>query len=721
MAIYLIRLKTVLILTALFLISLYISPQIYAASDTSVQESVELQIKKAVVSIDGHLYREAEGILKSIVKEDSTGKYEAYFLLGRLYLLEKAYAKAEENLKVVADKYPLLRDYALKLMMDVYDSGEQYEKVIDVSRLISSRLLLKDAGKAEVEALLSLDRKDQAAKALALYVEKYPDDWDYKVKLAGLFEEQGVTDRAIGIYKRVYIADVTMSGHAYRKLKVKGAEALTWDEKLKRTNILFDHYRYRDAESDYKLLLGSADDKAKASLEYKLGMSQFRQKKYKKSAISFARLNTPKAMYWSARSYYRIDDRNGFNRVKKELEKNYPSSERLALIYLMEAEEFRREGMIEAAEKSYTQVLSRFSKKAEDALWGLGWMNYMAGNHSSALDYFSRLTKYSKSKEYNKYLYWKARTQEKLFKKCDLKKPDTGNEICNKKDAEFFRGLDSNETYYGYLIKSRSGSGLSADSIIISRPAKPEGELYERIEMLILLGMTEEAVRELDASLRQRKKDSEYRYLGYLSMELEQYKRVIAFAEPRTEAEFLPYSYPLAYWDSILMAAKKEGIDAYLIAALIREESRFDRKVMSWAGAVGLMQLMPSTAMRMGRGAAVRLRKNSDLMDSRKNILLGSHYLSRLIKEFNHVPLAIAAYNAGENTLEKWLARFNNKDITEFIENIPYKETRRYVKKVLKSYWQYRRINGLSVQDSGNGLESETGMLKIPPYSSPEG
>ncbi len=721
MAIYLIRAKTVLVLSVLLLVSHYLSPQILASSEESNQNSVELRIKKAVESIEARLYRDAEGMLQHIIKEDSSGKYEAYFLLGRIYLQEEAYDKAEENLKVVADNYTLLRDYADKLLMDVYASREQYEKVIDVSRLIRSPLLLKDAEKAAIDAYLSLDKKDEAVNALKRYAGKYRDDWDYKLKLAGLYEELGDSVRAIEIYKSLYIEDVTLSDHAFRKLKINGAEILTWDEKLKRTANLFNHHRYRASESAYKSLIGAADDKSRSSLEYKLGMSQFRQKKYKESAISFARIKTSKAMYWSARSYYRVDDRNGFERVKKELERNYPSSERLALLYLMEAEEFRRGGKIESAEKSYTQVLKRFSSKAEDALWGLAWMNYMYGRHGSALDYFSQLTKYPKSKEFYKYLYWKARNQEKLFEKCSSQKSDVDDEICDKKGGEFFSGLDSNETFYGYLIKIRSGSSLPTDSIVISRPAKPEGGLYDRIEVLMMLGMTDEALLELDASFRLRKKDSEYRYLGYLSMELEEYKRVIAFAEPRSEAEFLPYSYPLAYWDSILMAANKEGIDAYLIAALIREESRFDRKIMSWAGAVGLMQLMPSTAKRMGRTADVRLRDNSELMDSRKNILLGSHYLSRLINEFKSLPFAVAAYNAGENRLGKWLARFNNKDMAEFIENIPYKETRRYVKKVMKSYWQYRRINGLPALDLGDAIEEDRRIPNITPVSSPLG
>jgi soluble lytic murein transglycosylase len=179
------------------------------------------------------------------------------------------------------------------------------------------------------------------------------------------------------------------------------------------------------------------------------------------------------------------------------------------------------------------------------------------------------------------------------------------------------------------------------------------------------------------------------------------YKEVIAFAEPKNEKEFLPYSYPPGYWETVTRAAESNNLDAYLIAALIREESRFDPEVVSWAGAVGLMQLMPYTADRLKKDMNISLKDRSQLKDPQKNILLGSYYLSQLISEFKELPLALAAYNAGKYRLKQWMSLFNSGDLVEFTENIPYRETRKYVQKVLKSYWQYRAINGLLVNHDG--------------------
>jgi soluble lytic murein transglycosylase len=386
-------------------------------------------------------------------------------------------------------------------------------------------------------------------------------------------------------------------------------------------------------------------------------------------------------MYWHARSFYRINNREGFDRVKNDFDKRYPDNRRLALLYFMEAEELRRQGNLLLAEKSYESVASRFPKTAEEALWGLGWMYYSAGDFEKSLEYFSRLTEFEGSRDYHKYLYWKARSQERM----------------SKDGEDFFQELPSDRSYYGYMIEMRSPSDEIAESILPSAPLLPEGEQYQRINALAVMGMKDEAVLEIVDSIKKARSPEEFLYLGHMAMKLNAYKNVIYIAESRDDMEFLPYSYPRAYWETIKHAAMSGGVDEYLVAALIREESRYDPDVVSWAGAVGLMQLIPATAKRMNNGMAIHTGGSLELSDVRTNIMLGTHYLSRLVREFKEIPFAVAAYNAGENTLRRWLNKYYRNDIAEFIENIPYKETRRYVKKVLKSYWQYRAISGLRI------------------------
>jgi soluble lytic murein transglycosylase len=289
-----------------------------------------------------------------------------------------------------------------------------------------------------------------------------------------------------------------------------------------------------------------------------------------------------------------------------------------------------------------------------------------------------------------------------LTKDCMKQKTNLGTKdsVCPEgdEDNDAYSRLSGDAGYYGFLVKIRFRRLEAPGKIDVARPNIPKGKVYERIEMLKFLGMNKEAAEEIKMVLKFTRNLQEVKYLGYTAIDIDEYKSIIYFAEGIKNKEFLPLSYPLGYWDVVKKAAESEAVDAYLIAALIREESRFDPMAVSMAGAVGLMQLMPFTSHRITKELKIELRDDSELYDVRKNILIGTHYLSLLIREFREIPLALAAYNAGENALKRWLVNSHHKDIEEFIEDIPYKETRRYVKKVLRSYWQYKTIEGLPLR-----------------------
>jgi hypothetical protein len=161
--------------------------------------------------------------------------------------------------------------------------------------------------------------------------------------------------------------------------------------------------------------------------------------------------------------------------------------------------------------------------------------------------------------------------------------------------------------------------------------------------------------------------------------------------------------YPVVYSDYIINASKKYSIDPFLLLAIAREESRYNPEAISPAGAIGLLQIMPSTARRLsleikkdngsvgGEVAVEAQRWPALLTDPALNIELGAFYLSRLIKRYGVLSYAIAAYNAGEAAVDSWLKN-NYSDEDEFIEDIPYGETINYVKRVLTTYEKYLRI-----------------------------
>lgn len=148
-------------------------------------------------------------------------------------------------------------------------------------------------------------------------------------------------------------------------------------------------------------------------------------------------------------------------------------------------------------------------------------------------------------------------------------------------------------------------------------------------------------------------------------------------------------AYPLVYQDVINKYSDKYSQNPYLMLALIREESTFNRHAQSAVGAVGLMQLMPSTASSLGLGEAQLL----DMSNPEVNINLGIKYFSYLKNMFEDSEmLAVLSYNGGPSNVSRWSGKLDELDFNEFVEDIPYSETQNYIKRVFGSYWNYIRI-----------------------------
>ena len=127
--------------------------------------------------------------------------------------------------------------------------------------------------------------------------------------------------------------------------------------------------------------------------------------------------------------------------------------------------------------------------------------------------------------------------------------------------------------------------------------------------------------------------------------------------------------------------------------SLTREESYFNPNAQSYVGAVGLMQLMPETAKEINRIKGLGMQSLEELKNSDTNMKLGNFYYSFLLNNLsqNNI-LSVASYNGGIGSINRWKAGLEYRDIDEFVEKIPYTETKNYVKKVFRTYWNYARI-----------------------------
>ena len=161
----------------------------------------------------------------------------------------------------------------------------------------------------------------------------------------------------------------------------------------------------------------------------------------------------------------------------------------------------------------------------------------------------------------------------------------------------------------------------------------------------------------------------------------------------KVENIILKNFYPTEYSEYVSKYSKENELDELLIYSLIKAESNFDSKVVSSSKAVGLMQLMEATAKDVAKNVNLEYNEGVTLYEPEENIKLGTKYLSILMKYYNNnFYLALAAYNAGIGTVATWIEKGIIKSDGSDIENIPYKETNLYIRKILSNYRIYKKL-----------------------------
>lgn len=156
---------------------------------------------------------------------------------------------------------------------------------------------------------------------------------------------------------------------------------------------------------------------------------------------------------------------------------------------------------------------------------------------------------------------------------------------------------------------------------------------------------------------------------------------------------FLKKIYKLEYSEYVYKYAEENDIDPYLIFSIIKAESNFERNIESSSGAIGLMQLMEATAIEMANEIGEDVVVKEALYNPEINIKIGTNYYSYLIKRYNeNKELALAAYNAGMGNVDKWIKEGTIKEDGSDLENIPYKETNNYVRKIVRNYRIYQSL-----------------------------
>jgi soluble lytic murein transglycosylase len=235
---------------------------------------------------------------------------------------------------------------------------------------------------------------------------------------------------------------------------------------------------------------------------------------------------------------------------------------------------------------------------------------------------------------------------------------------------------------------------------------------FQRANDLITLGFSDWAKWELYELERRTSQPQHLKTLVSRYESIEAYNRSsyisqIYFSRQRTSSgfkgdgrNFWVSTYPRAFERSVTTFARSFNVPEEFSWAIMRAESQFKSDVKSPVGALGLMQLMPYTALQVSKILDLKGFTTSQLFDPGTNVRLGTRYLQRLLNQFDSsIPVAAAAYNAGPHKVRSWLKSFGaGLEMDEFVEHIPYLETRNYVKKVVQNYYVYRQLYSKSAK-----------------------
>ncbi len=657
-----------------------------------------------------------------ILVGDTTLKKERASLLVRLYLDQREYPKATaliESLKLavspdsLAALYALSGDYerAARLTKDHLIKGIFFVRAESYDSAINSL----GAGKHQLEnhrlfylgkALYNKNRLREAEYHLLLAktIPPYLEQGHYEL-LARCLVQSGQAARAGEVVAQ--IKDDALRTYLEAKLAELGgdavaAEKLYWQaiERFPGSGSAFsalgfvkpklpgqfkalaDVYYQRGNHKKALSYLNRAGKTAGTS--YLRGMIYYGMNMFDSAAFYLHRSKSPKAYYWLGRIFETLNqDDQAIAAYDTSLARTTEGSLRRRVLL--------RKGHLLEEHASYAQACSTFlaialqyPSERRRNLFRSGLLCYRSGQVTKAKEFFAQDTA-------AEFIYWHMRMNDRL----GLKNDSLKNELLARYPLSYYTMIKEKTTKFYDTIPINHWLAKIGDTVPNFTPA--ESVVLNRAVFFLAHGERETGLRELrmiktpnPANLLYLARmaqdyglDHEAIRLGFALRKLAERAGVV-----KVTRELLPILYPIKYAASITQS----GLEPALVLSVIRQESHFNPLALSPADARGLMQIIPRTGRLLARDLKM---ETYDLFDPECSIKFGMKYLGDQLQAFDCLPLALAAYNGGPVNVTKWLNRDPARELDEFIELIPFDETREYVKNVMLQKEIYAQLLNL--------------------------
>lgn len=573
------------------------------------------------------------------------------YILAKELISQKLYGLAYEKLDEISKEY-LLYDYVLlDKSYCLLKTGEQKKAEEILSILIENYRGYSSFKKAYKNFFTVVDDTEKKLIILNGYLSQYPNDKSFLFEKASLLKKINEKE-AKSIFKAIFLEGGNKSLLAFKEI-----ENLLSKEDIYQTALKM----IRNNDFQALDLIKKLDEKD-IRTKYLFGLYYFKNKDYKKANYYLKGLDFEDSEKLLALSYLRSRDyENFFSFVDSLIEKK---KDNIFDIVYASAEQKRRMKEYEQSIFYFNFLLQAYPQKYEDTSFGLAWLYIRMGDYEKAKNILESLIDRNDIKNKDKYYFWLGKIEE--YK---------GNN-----GEKYFIKLREKEGFYYLRLFPYNDFYINESRMHKNLPEKIT-MILKRLDEFEALGMREEALEEMsffssDLSLFPEA------FAEYL-IKFENYNRLVNLGIKENK---ILYKYPFPYKDFVIHNSRKHNVDPLLAVSIMREESHFNPRVVSNAGALGLMQLMPFTAKKVGN-----IGNKIDLFKEELNISLGIKYFGELLKKYKNIVYAISAYNAGENAVDSWLKN-DYKDVDEFIEDIPYSETKNYVKKVLKTYYIMKQL-----------------------------
>ncbi len=665
-------------------------------------------------------------------KPHATGP-AANISLARQYLeLGNASAALEQaNLALV--NVPLLNDYAHYYRAQAEFQLKNYPEVTkSITQVFDQKLLSPMTGPAAaigVAAYLDSGNPKQAFDLVKKYFDKIPQP-QATFLLARCLAANNDLPQAAEYYQRVYYnypssKEAADANTALADLKVKLADGyppVTAEAMLGRAEKLLEANRTADAKAELSAAIPQLGGVQRDQARVRLGEADYHAGKISEAFEYFKNLNVEDSDADAEREAYlvrcarHLDKKSDVKAYLDELQQHHASSEWRLEALISVADQARRDNDLATYQPLYRACAGDFAKndKAAWCAWRVAFDAYHAEQPDAGDLLLGYIKQYTASNDASDALYFLGRLYE------------SKNRLAEARACYDALIAHLPNTYYATLaqvrLKTPEMSSIQSDAVLSATlqplawaargqfPSFSPGPLVQkrvaRAQLLLASDMHDTAENELKFGSRNEEgqtnvyayelakfaanhgaPDEALRYIktfapGYLYMPLDQ-----------APLGFWRLAFPMPYRSSIEIHSREQGLDPFLVAALIRQESEFNTHALSPANAHGLMQVMPSTGKQLARHFGIRRFNSSQLFTADRNIQLGTYFFRELLDSCGgEAEIALASYNAGPGRTAQWRTWGPFHEPAEFTEVVPIHQTRGYIQIVMRNADVYRRL-----------------------------